>query len=136
MHTSPVSECDAVQRTEQAQGTIEVADILTDWSWVGCWLPLRLQLVGRFAPSVGNKGQNIGSGDEGCHAEKADEFGLDESRHDQSRDVCHGGDRRDSEEDALVTSEQSCHTMKRAYLVLLIPLVVLGSKLRDELLLL
>ena len=55
----------------------------------------------RFRSDIGNEGKDIGGGDEGGHAEKTDERDLDETRHDQSGDVRHGGDNGDSEEDAL-----------------------------------
>ena len=54
-----------------------------------------------MGPRIWNEGKDVGGGDEGGHAEKADEFGLYNTRHDQGGDVCHGGDTRDDEEDAL-----------------------------------
>lgn len=45
-------------------------------------MPLRLYSVGRFGPVIGNEGKYIGGGDEGGHAEKTDELGLDETRRD------------------------------------------------------
>ena len=55
----------------------------------------------RVGSDIGNEGKDIGGGDEGGHAEQADEPGLDKTRHDQSGDVRHCGDKGDSEEDAL-----------------------------------
>ena len=139
MYASLVFQSDAVQGTEQTQGAVEVADILTDWSGLGLWLPHRLCWVERLGLAVGNEGQDIGGGDKGGHAEKAGELDLDETRHDQSRKVCHSGDRRDGEEDALAGLASSCyHTeeMRRDYFILLIALIVLDSELRDEFLLL
>ena len=64
-------------------------------------MPPHLYWSGCSGPGIWNYGQNIGGGDQRGHAEKADELGLDGTRHDQSRDVCHGRETRDSEEDAL-----------------------------------
>lgn len=64
-------------------------------------MPLRLYTVWRIRLRVRDEGQDVGRGNEGGHAEKADEPGLDETRHDQRGDICHGGDTGDGEEDPL-----------------------------------
>lgn len=88
-------------------------------------------------PSIRNEGKDIGGSDEGGYAEEADELGLNETRHDQCGDVCHGGDTGDREEDALVGFRMELpYRSEEAYFILLIALVILDSQLRDEFLLL
>lgn len=101
MHASFVLKNDTVRSAEQAQSTIEVPDILPDRTQLGLQPPLRNDTTGRFGSGVGNEGQDVGRGDEGCHAKEADELGLDEMRLEQSGEIGHDGDTRDSEEDAL-----------------------------------
>ena len=139
MDASLVPKSDTVHSAEQAQSTIEVPDILPHRTQLGLQLPLRRDTIGRFGSDIGNEGQDVGRGDEGGRAQEADELGLDERRRDQSGKIRHSGDTRDGEENALAGFRYWAVLLQwsqQAYFVFLVALIIFGSELGDEFLLL